>query len=137
MNKDRIKEEERVKRIESYIRDNFYTSTIVELFNKRCEENNYTERCYDNGMLDDILTGYSPSKILRMAQQNDFRVDDTYFYITDGDDLLSFNFYDDENSPIDIEELAREIVRDYNAFDNKRIAEIIYEFEVEDAEEDN
>lgn len=118
-------EKEKILKVLEFFNDECYTSDIVDIFNEWCEDNNYPEICYPIDLLDDRLSNYSPSKILRMAEQCNFKSNNPYFWITDCDDLYSFEFYDDEDSPIDAEELAKEIVRNDNAYGNKSLREFL------------
>ena len=100
-------ERDKISLVKQTIKEDLRTADVVAIFNKWCEANRYSEYCYPMSEFDNHLSGYSPSKILRMTADIGFSIYNEYFWHTDSDDIYSFDFYDDESSPIDIDELAK------------------------------
>lgn len=94
------------------------TSDLIEVYNEYASNNGY-ERVYDNDalILDDMFTSHYDA--LRAAFYGDYSLSHAYFTFDGYGNLQSFEYLDDDNSPIDIEELAQWIVDNelYNDYD--------------------
>ena len=85
------------------------TNQVVTIYNDYADQNSY-EHIYDNDelTLDDIFTSHFDA--IRSAFYGDYNPSHAYFTFNGYGNLQSFEYLDDDNSPIDIEELAQWIV---------------------------
>lgn len=89
--------------------DNHDTESLISIYNDYADMNKY-ERINDNDehTINDLYS--SPYGALLAASYGDYNPNHDYFTFDGYNNLSSFNYADDENSPIDIEELAQWIV---------------------------
>lgn len=89
--------------------DDYVSNDIITLWNDYCESNNYDDdRIYDMYMLDDIACGLEPSEVLKYY--GDININDNYFVLGIYG-AESFDYADDENSPVYIDDLINWIIR--------------------------
>ena len=105
---------------------NMRTEDIVAIHNKYCEDNMYLPIIYDMSELDNQLCNMSPREILNNID-DEFDVRDNYFYITDCEEIHSFNWFDDEYCPIYLEELAKWVVENDEDCGNAELKDALEE----------
>lgn len=122
-------EREKIKELIS----NSITSEIVCAWNRVCEENNdYENEVFENeeNALEEMFSGNVDSA-LRAAFYGDYRYPDSFCCFDGYGNLVSFDYYDDENSPIDIEQIV-----DYFENNQSELPEF-FDVDIEDYEEEN
>ncbi|QGH73792.1 hypothetical protein [Vibrio phage vB_VhaM_VH-8] len=91
---------------------------LINIYNEYADMNKY-ERINDNDehTINDLYS--SPYDALLAASYGDYNPNHDYFTYDGYNNLSSFNYADDDNSPIDIEELAQWIVDNelYDSYD--------------------
>lgn len=85
--------------------------------------------------IDDELSFETPYRILNMMYCGDFNPRHTWFTFDGADNLVSFEYLDDTNSPIDLDELAEYCDENERWFDNESIWKIF--LGIDEEEEDN
>lgn len=79
---------------------------IVSLWNHYVDENDLGERVYLN-LPDEINKAFStPYDVALAIGHGDWNPTDRHFFLNQFGDLISFNHWDDEQSPIDIDLIA-------------------------------
>ena len=98
--------------------DNHDTESLISIYNDYADMNKY-ERINDNDehTINDLYS--SPYDALLAASYGDYNPNHDYFIYDGYNNLSSFNYADDDNSPIDFDELAQwivnnELYNDYN-----------------------
>lgn len=86
------------------------TEIIINIYNDYAEANRY-ERIYEMYELDGLEGGKPLSEVLDRLGE-DFNIRHNYFTYTDDLELLSFDHYDDTNSPVCLDELAEWIIEE-------------------------
>lgn len=84
---------------------------IIAIHNDYCEANNDSyNHIIDNGdeAIDSMFD--SPSEAMRAARLGDYNHSHNYFILDGYTDLVSFNYTTDDNSPIDVSELAQWLI---------------------------
>ena len=81
---------------------------IIAIYNEYAEAERY-ERIYDMYELDGLEGSKPLSEVLDRLGE-DFNIRHNYFTYTDDLDILSFDYYDDTNSPVYLDELAEWII---------------------------
>ena len=83
------------------------TKDIVPIHNEYCEVMGYEDnRVEYMDSLDDIFCDTTPLNIAMRIFYGDFNPNDNFFTFNGYGNLVSFDYYDDSNSPIEISELA-------------------------------
>lgn len=105
----------------------------VELWNERCEYENYMDDyIYDNNP-DELMCGSTPSEILSGIDTEEYSIHDDWAYGGSIYGWQSFSYLDAENSPFDIDEII-----DWYCYNEgyEQTNLLDYEELVEDEEED-
>lgn len=109
-----MKREELLSEITDAIR-NLKTDEIVYLHNRLCEETTgYDDFVEDMDEFDEVCEHMKPWEIARAAFYGDFRPCDDFFRFDAYGNLVSFDYWDDDNSPIDVDAIAEYVV-EHNA----------------------
>lgn len=91
---------------------------IIAIHNDYCEANNDDHNHIidnDNAAIDSMFD--SPSEAIRAAIFGDYNSSHNYFILDSYANLVSFNYPTDDNSPIDIEELAQWLINEDKLID--------------------
>lgn len=113
-------------RIIEHINHNYTSGDIVNLWNEYCEDNRYyDDMIYDVCCIDDMTSGLSPLEIL--DRYGDVNTNDCYFVETIYG-AKSFDYYDDGNSPVYLDDLVDWIIRE----EHSDFSELFEEFSEED-----
>ena len=105
----------------------------VNLWNERCEYENYMDDyIYDNDP-DELMCGQKPSEILSAVDTEEYSIHDDWAYGGSIYGWQSFNYLDDENSPFDIDEIISWYC-DNEGYEQTNLLD--YEELIEDEEED-
>lgn len=105
----------------------------VNLWNERCEYENYVDDyIYDNDP-DEFMCGQRPSEILSAVDMKNYSIHDSWAYGGSFYGWRSFNYLDDGNSPFDIDEIISWYC-DYEGYEQTDYLD--YEELIEDEEED-
>ena len=84
----------------------FGNDVIISLWNRYCEENDLGERVYLN-LPSEINKSFStPYDVALAMSHGDWYPTDRHFFFDRFGNLISFDRWDDEQSPIDIDLLA-------------------------------
>lgn len=108
--------------------ENMGTPELVSAWNSYCSESDrYDDMVYENDEydLDTELEGRSPYDILCRAYYGDFNLRHDYFWWNGYGNLVSFNFADDEQSPIYIPEMVDYVIDRETDLDVAEIADIL------------
>lgn len=86
-------------------------SEVVSLWNEYCDEIGDVDGfAYLMDEFDELMEGKSPWEITRMAFYGDFNPNHSFFGFNGYANLISFDFADANNSPIDFESLAEWLI---------------------------
>ena len=107
------------------------SAKLIEMWNERCEEWNYMEDYIDYNDIDGLLYGCSPSEVLNRIDTENYNMNDTYVVDTQYG-YRSFDFADDDNSPIELSDLAEYIVMEEAYFDIDELSELFEDDEEEE-----
>lgn len=111
---------------------NSISSAIVWAWNHVCQENNdYDNEVFENEetKLNEVFSN-NVYAALRSAFYGDYDYTDSFCCFDGYGDLVSFDYYDSENSPIDIEEIV-----DYFEKNQSELPEF-FDVDIEDYEEE-
>lgn len=99
----------------------------IALWNESCREcGYYSDEIYSMDEFDEIMDGYSPLDIVqKIYYGGGFNPNHDYFAFDGYANLVSFDFADDEGSPLCIGNLVGRIVRNENAFGCAKIANVL------------
>lgn len=104
------------------------TPELISAWNQFCYDNdNYEDVIFDNdeSELDEQLSGYSAYEVLCRVHYGDYDLSDNYAYWNAYGNLASFDFADEEKSPIDITEMVDYIIDNENSLGISEIDDII------------
>ena len=112
------------------------TPDIIAIHNEYCINYHYIDDyIYSMDDFDDIVSGYTPySLALCLFNGHHFNPADDYFFFNGYANLESINFYDDEYSPVYLDDLTDCIIRNDEDFNNEELRRILDE---DEEEEDN
>ena len=123
---------ERYEKIREYL-SGLSTSELVAIHNEYCDRAKYPDdTVYSMNDFDEIMEGFKPWEVARAAFYGDFRPCDDYFRFNGYGNLVSFDWWEDENSGIDLDAIAAHIDETENDFGNDEICEILTDDETED-----
>lgn len=109
----------------------------IALWNESCRECGYPDKIYSMDEFNDIMEDYLPFDIVQRTFLGDgFNPNHDYFAFDGYENLVSFDFADDEGSPFYADNLVDRIVCNENAFGNDEIAAVLNGDENEDEDED-
>lgn len=92
--------EERLKELNS--------EDLIAIHNDYCSANNYTDdEIFSMCEFDEICEGMTPTDIAQRIYYGDFNITDNYFVFNGYANFESFDYADDEKSPICISDIAR------------------------------
>lgn len=93
---------------------NIFMAELVELWNEYLEVNRYDSYIYylEENSLNSMYSSAADFAQKVMYEQQ-FRWTDDFFYVNDSGEPFSFNYRDDENCPIDIDDLANWLIEQY------------------------
>ena len=109
-----------------WIDNNLTSKEIIDLYNQYADKNRYT-RIYSTSEIDCLLTG-SASEILSYIDTDNFNLNDDWMIYHDLYGYQTFNYYDDNNSPVDIREIAEYIIRNDEYLENSDIYAYVEEY---------
>jgi len=104
---------------------------LIEMWNERCENWKYMEDYIDHNDIDELLYGCSPSEVLNRIDTENYNMNDDYVVDTQYG-YRSFDFADDDNSPIELSDLAEYIVMEEEYFGIDELAELFEDDEEEE-----
>ena len=105
----------------------------VNLWNERCEYENYMDDYIYNNDPDELMAGQSPLEILSAVDTENYSIHDDWAYGGSIYGWQSFNYLEDENSPFDIDEIISWYC-DNEGYEQTNLLD--YEELIEDEEED-
>ena len=105
----------------------------VNLWNERCEYENYMDDYIYNNDPDELMAGQSPLEILSAVDTENYSIHDSFAYGGSIYGWQSFNYLEDENSPFDIDEIISWYC-DNEGYEQTNLLD--YEELIEDEEED-
>lgn len=109
-----------------WIEDNLSARETINLYNEYAERNNYT-RIYSTSEIDYLLTG-SASEIISAIDTDNFNLNDDWMVCHDLYGYQTFSYYDDDNSPIDIREIAEYIIRNDECLEDSDVYAYVEEY---------
>ena len=117
--------------------ENMNTSDIVALHNEYCNEyGDMDYYVYSMDEFDEVMADMKPWDIARSAFFGGFRPVADYFSFNGYGNLVSFDYWNDEDARIYPSEIARYIDENDNSLYNNDIQEILDEYdETEDSDE--
>lgn len=116
----------RVNVLTKWLEDNLLARETINLYNKYAVRNNYTG-IYSTSEIDYLLTG-SASEILSYIDTDNFNLNDDYMVYHDLYGYQTFNYYDDDNSPVYLKEIADYIIRNDECLENSDIYAYVEEY---------
>lgn len=117
---------EKVEKVQKVLDSRLMNSEIIDIHNSICLKNDDSadNMIWDMGDFNEMLNDYEPIEIANMLD-SDFDTCAPYFFFDGQGHIRSMWMYWDENSPIDTNEMAWEIVRQLNDFGYQDIADIL------------
>lgn len=109
----------RIYVLTKWIEDNLTSREIINLYNQYADRNNYTRIDYTSE-IDYLLTG-GASEIISEIDTDNFNINDDYMVCHDLYGYQTFNYYDDDNSPVDLKEIADYIIRNDECLENSDV----------------
>lgn len=125
-------QDEKVEEIQKVLESRLMSSEIIDIHNSICVKNGDSDNMIWN--MDDfneMLNDYEPIEIANMID-SDFNTSAPYFFFDGYGHIHSMWMYWDEDCPIDTNEMAWEIVRQFNDFGYQDIADILNKEETDD-----
>ena len=116
----------RINVLTRWIEDNLTSREIINLYNQYADRNRYTRIDYTSE-IDYLLTG-GASKIISAIDMDNFNINDDYMVCHDLYGYQTFNYYDDDNSPVDLKEIADYIIRNDECLENSDIYAYVEEY---------
>lgn len=108
---------------------------LIDVHNRYCENNNYMDDYIDYmSEIDCMFSGMSATELLSKIDFDNFDVNNNYFVYTIYG-LVSFDYVDDDNCPICIDEIASYILNNSDDLDCGEIADCLEE--IEETQENN
>lgn len=90
--------------LKSFITEHLDNFDIVQGWNAAAADYGY-EECFYTGDIDDLFCGLRPSEVLARIS-TEFNVNDSYFSFNGYSQAVSFNSWEDSESPVDIDVLV-------------------------------
>lgn len=117
--------------------DSLRNYEIVETWNEYCENSNYYDDYIEYNNIDKLCVGCYPSEVLARIDIENYNENDEYA-VNSIYGYRSFNYLDDNNSPVDVEEIALNIVNDMDdsAYSYIDLEEIMEELGITEEEEE-
>lgn len=109
-----------------WIEDNLTSREIINLYNQYADRNRYTRIDYTSE-IDYLLTG-SASEIISAIDTDNFNLNDDLMVYHDLYGYQTFSYYDDDNSPVDLKEIANYIIRNDECLENSDIYAYVEEY---------
>lgn len=88
------------------ILDKLSTSSLVYLWNMLAEETNFESIYFNDDYFFSMMYGDKPMEAVRAAMYGEYEYQDDYVYINAYGNLSSFNYADEDTSPINFGVLA-------------------------------
>ena len=83
-------------------------SDKVAMWNQYCENNSYYDDYIEYNEPNDLMCGLSPEEVInRIDTEGNYRLSDRYCAVDNSGEYVSFDYADNDNSPFDIEYLAK------------------------------
>lgn len=126
---------DRYERIKEVL-DEQTTEELIEIHNRYCEEtNNMDDEIFGMDMFDEICDGRTPTDIAQSIFFGDFNPNHSYFCYNGYANFVSFDYSDEDNSPIYTSDIARWIDEHEDALDDNDVQDLLDEWEEENEEE--
>lgn len=124
--------DEKVEEIQKVLESRLMSSEIINIHNSICVKNGDSDNMiWDMVDFNEMLNNYEPIEIVNMLD-SDFNTSAPYFFFDGYGHVHSMWTYWDEDCPIDTNEMAWEIVRQFNDFGYQDIADILNKEETDD-----
>jgi len=105
---------------------NMSTDDVVNLHNNYCKAvNDMDGVIYPMELLDEEFTGINPLELAKRFHDGDGNPYDNYFRSNSYECIETFNYWDDENSGIFVENIADYIAKSFDDLGNDEVAEIL------------
>ncbi len=117
----------RVNVLTKWLEDNLSAREIINLYNEYADRNSYA-RVEHTSEIDYLLTG-SASEILSHIDLDNFNLNDDWMVYHDLYGYQTFNYYDDDVSPINIREIAEYTIRNDEYLENSDVYGYVEEYE--------
>ena len=108
---------------------------LIEMWNTRCQEWNYMEDYIECNNPDELMVGETPAEVLNHVDMYNYSLADTYAVDTIHG-WCSFDFADEENSPIELSDLADYIITECDDMGNEDIEQLFVDYVNDNMEED-
>lgn len=116
---------ERYGKIREYL-SGLLTSELVVIHNEYCDRAEYPDdTVYSMNDFDEIMSGSEPWEVARSCFYGDFRPCDDYFRFNGYGNLVSFDWWEDDNSGIDVDAIAHYADDNEEDFDDDGLSEIL------------
>lgn len=125
--------EELMERIEDAL---YYMTEAdqMEVWNKYCDANNYTDDRIEYNEPDELLCGQTPSDVLRGVDMDEYRLNDTYAYFTIYG-LRSANYLDD-CAPFYLSAVVDYVINHEDALNNDDLQQVLDEYAESEEDEE-
>lgn len=99
---------------------------LIEVWNSFCDETRNEAQVFSMKEFDELMERSKPWEIVRSAFFGDFNPTHDYFTFNGYGNLTSFDYFEDKNCPIYIDDIAEYVDRTEYALDNHDIMEAFF-----------